>query len=203
MKIQREHWFAAGATKVACKTSSAVVYFWTSEAGVVRACGFTGRKQKPTFNFVFIPRHNEQITSEEKRSRYVTKFFADTIAGEAARKECKDMARNRRNGDGSGHDDISVGDVFSASWGYDQTNVNFYQVVGKSGATMLILREVHANSTDAGNCSSGECTARLNEFKGDKLLRKKYNAGSKSVRINSVQYASLWDGTPQYCSSGH
>ncbi|WP_083698587.1 hypothetical protein [Alkanindiges hydrocarboniclasticus] len=35
-----------------------------------------------------------------------------------------------------------LGDIFYKSWGYDQTNVNFYQVTGKKGRVTLLLREL-------------------------------------------------------------
>ena len=32
---------------------------------------------------------------------------------------------------------VSVGDVFVSSWGYEQTNVNFYQVISVHGKKKL------------------------------------------------------------------
>lgn len=37
---------------------------------------------------------------------------------------------------------IKVGDIFHASWGYDQTNNNFFQVVALVGETSVRVREV-------------------------------------------------------------
>lgn len=37
---------------------------------------------------------------------------------------------------------IHVGDVFSSSWGYEQTNVNFFQVVELIGKTSVRIKEV-------------------------------------------------------------
>lgn len=39
--------------------------------------------------------------------------------------------------------DIKVGDIFFMSWGYDQTNVNFFQVIELVGEKMVRIREVH------------------------------------------------------------
>lgn len=39
---------------------------------------------------------------------------------------------------------VAVGDVFVSSWGYEQTNVNFYQVVALHGKTMVTIREIMA-----------------------------------------------------------
>lgn len=37
---------------------------------------------------------------------------------------------------------VKVGDVFEASWGYEQTNVDFFQVVALVGETSVRVREV-------------------------------------------------------------
>lgn len=37
---------------------------------------------------------------------------------------------------------IHVGDVFSSSWGYEQTNVNFFQIVELIGKTSVRIKEV-------------------------------------------------------------
>lgn len=38
---------------------------------------------------------------------------------------------------------VKVGDIFSASWGYEQTNNNFFQVVSLVGESSVRVREVH------------------------------------------------------------
>lgn len=37
---------------------------------------------------------------------------------------------------------VKVGDVFSMSWGYDQTNVDFFQVIAKVGKNSVRVRQV-------------------------------------------------------------
>lgn len=38
---------------------------------------------------------------------------------------------------------VKVGDMFESSWGYDQTNVTFFQVVEVVGSTSVRVREVY------------------------------------------------------------
>lgn len=45
--------------------------------------------------------------------------------------------------------EIKIGDVFSASWGYDQTNVDFFRVKAKRGKTQLIVQEVVLKRTNS------------------------------------------------------
>ena len=39
---------------------------------------------------------------------------------------------------------VKVGDVFVDSWGWEQTNIDFYQVVGLRGKSSVELRPIHS-----------------------------------------------------------
>ncbi|EDX5950929.1 hypothetical protein CRB46_004139 [Salmonella enterica subsp. enterica serovar Enteritidis] len=69
------------------------------------------------------------------------------------------------------NDTVSVGDVFVSSWGYEQTNVTFYQVLSVHGKKTVIVREIRANSeyTDS---MVGFKTPVLNDFTGECLKRQ-------------------------------
>ena len=43
---------------------------------------------------------------------------------------------------------VKVGDLFEASWGYDQTNVNFFQVIALVGECSVRVREVYPRMID-------------------------------------------------------
>lgn len=38
---------------------------------------------------------------------------------------------------------VQVGDIFTSSWGYEQTNNTFFQVVALAGTTSVRVREIH------------------------------------------------------------
>lgn len=49
---------------------------------------------------------------------------------------------------------VQVGDVFYDSWGYEQTNIDFYQVVALRGTKQIVLRKIGGKKTeDCGYCS--------------------------------------------------
>ncbi len=50
---------------------------------------------------------------------------------------------------------VSVGDVFVNSWGYDQTNVEYYQVIGLKGTSTAILKEIGSKRVDSYSSMSG------------------------------------------------
>lgn len=86
---------------------------------------------------------------------------------------------------------IKVGDVFVGTYGYDQTNVEFYQVVKLSGKSSVTVREV-----DQKKDSSGGVVPKINSFaSGSEEYRKmiSYVTGKPSIRFPNFT-ASLWDG---------
>ena len=102
---------------------------------------------------------------------------------------------------------VKVGDIFYSSWGYDQTNIAFYQVVRitPSGKSAEIKRI--ASSTTEDSFMSGLSTAIpdafLNEGPG-KVKRIQYSTwsrvGEAYFRITSYESAHPWDGKPKRSS---
>ena len=71
---------------------------------------------------------------EEIRARiseYTPEEFAANIEHEERRK-----TEETQNAEG-----VHLGDIFYTSWGYDQTNIDFYQVVQLKGKHTLVLRQ--------------------------------------------------------------
>ncbi|ECJ2934365.1 hypothetical protein FN906_23505 [Salmonella enterica subsp. enterica] len=66
---------------------------------------------------------------------------------------------------------VSVGDVFVSSWGYEQTNVNFWQVISLHGKKTVTVRRISAESEYTGSMT-GFKTPVLNDFTGDGLKRQ-------------------------------
>lgn len=66
------------------------------------------------------------------------------------------------------NDQYVIGDVFSTSWGYEQTNVNFYQVIAKKGKSTLVFREIAGVIVSEDSSMSGKKAPKLNAFKNDK-----------------------------------
>ena len=46
---------------------------------------------------------------------------------------------------------VTVGTIFSESWGWEQTNVNFYEVVSRT-EKMVTIRENWPKDRKRGNC---------------------------------------------------
>ena len=58
----------------------------------------------------------------------------ETASKHAKEKEAKQVKRNHN---------VKVGDVFYTSWGYEQTNVDFFQVIELRGSSSALVRQVY------------------------------------------------------------
>lgn len=95
---------------------------------------------------------------------------------------------------------VNVGDIFYSSWGYDQTNVDFYQVVAMTEKTVQ-LREIKAEMVE-GDGWSGKKIGKKDTFIGDPIRKKIQEAsGRPCFRIASFAFAYPWDGKPKEFTS--
>jgi hypothetical protein len=99
------------------------------------AIGFRGKAKKHTFFYYF--------KSEEKRKDYANTFLQNIQECElhkAKRTQEKKMAKQDMS------NKIQVGTILTGSWGYEQTNREFYQVVEKTSNFKVSLRPIaHIN----------------------------------------------------------
>jgi len=91
---------------------------------------------------------------------------------------------------------LKVGDVLNTCWGYEQTNVDFYEVVAISGV-VVTLREIAASIMNTG-FMCGEALPCPGQFIGEPIRRRA--RASNHVKIHSSANAFPWNGRPQYVS---
>jgi hypothetical protein len=175
----RESFIPAGAVKVADKASDAVAYIY-ERAGVPYGMAFAGKAQKPALNFRF-----RTIADRERR---ISEFFAGRRASLASKAERR--ANRKRLA-------LKVGDVLYTSWGYDQTNVEFFEVTAMVGASMVELREL-AQEREQTGAMQGTCTPKVGVYVGDAMRRR---IGESGVTVDDCRRAWPWDGRPRSWSS--
>jgi len=90
---------------------------------------------------------------------------------------------------------LKVGDILYSSWGYDQTNVDFYQVTARL-KQMVVIREIESRAG-----SGSQVFPVPNKFIGEPM-RKRIGLnnfdGSVYLKLTSYSSARLWDGKPKY-----
>ena len=97
------------------------------------------------------------------------------------------------------------GDILVSSWGYDQTNVDFYQVT-KVLKKSVKIRKISSKMLPAGegySSMSGMVVAVKDGFIEDskeQLKRVSGFNGGGYVSLSSYSGAYKWDGKPEYCS---
>ena len=80
---------------------------------------------------------------------------------------------------------VKVGDIFSASWGYEQTNNDFFQVVELVGSSSVRVREVYLPIVDS------EAVSCMSENRVYQIVRDLLPACSSSVFIKDQERGDL------------
>ncbi|AYO52189.1 MULTISPECIES: hypothetical protein [Acinetobacter] len=96
-------------------------------------------------------------------------------------------------------EELQVGDILSTCWGYEQTNVEFYQVISKAGA-FCEVREIAKRSHDTAYMQS-EVSPKQNEFIGEPIRKKildGYIMITSYIRATPHEYEILETGTKVY-----
>lgn len=123
-KMPREFYIPPGAVKVADKLSDAVAYLYTNVERKPCARVFFGKQSTPVVRCYY--------RSEAERESAVTRAFAGRREWKARNVE----AQAKRK---AFIPTFKVGDIFRTSWGYDQTNVEFFEIV-EIKKKMAVLR---------------------------------------------------------------
>ncbi len=95
---------------------------------------------------------------------------------------------------------VAKGTVFVSSWGYEQTNVDFYEVLEVKGKTVKLVG-IGAERV-AGSEGHDCCELRAvpgTPLKNSEPFKKQVLFGDR-IKMNSYASAYVWDGKPKYCS---
>jgi len=107
---------------------------------------------------------------------------------------------------------VKVGDIFVFSWGYEQSNVDYFQVVGLKGTKQVIIREIAYKITE----TTGFESYKVKPVKDGFLERSTFiednttgavkqvkQLGNGTIFINMASYGwcCLWDGADDVMTS--
>lgn len=184
--MTRESYIRQGSVEVRDDQSDAVAFVYEAH-GKLGALLFYGKQAKPVWHFLF--------STVERRDAKVQEGFAARRFSLAY----KAQQRQERKGAGRG---LEVGDLLVASWGYEQTNVDAYQVTALIGSTMVELRPIRVEQVSGCGFEHygdrGYCRPAKDAFKGQPFRKV---AKDGYVAIDSIRSASKWKGGPLYWSS--
>ncbi len=136
------------------------------------------------------------FNSEEQREKIIDNHIAYAEKNIARKSE---RAKQRK---GFQHN-LKVDDILYSSWGYDQTNIDFYQVTKVLGRKVE-LREIAGRLVNGEEgFMSGHKTAIKDEFVGDSQIRIPQGLNSSKslyIKVSECSSAWIWDGQPKQCS---
>jgi hypothetical protein len=98
----------------------------------------------------------------------VLRYLLATRAAIDAKKEAtaqKQATRRQSTAQGVAECPITEGTVLYASWGYEQTNINYWQVTRRMKGGVIEVRPIAADSRETGSMV-GECMPRRDVFTG-------------------------------------
>lgn len=179
MAVKKERYIPAGYVPLAIdNTSDVVVYTNNGANNKWSAICFAGKAVNPTWYYLF--------KNEEAMLAQVARTINNRIAraAEVAKYKAERLAPT----------DLKEGDILYCSWGYDQTQVDFYKVKEVLGNNRIKIVPMTAVVKEQ---STGADYMVAGEEKGEPML-KIANGKQNSVKITSFSNAYLWDGQPKY-----
>jgi len=201
MKLTRKFYIPENAKLTVNIEALGIEVYEYSSGNMPAAMAFHGRAQKPDWHYRF--------SNEAHRAAKIKGF----VEGYTAHAENVTTRKNERSAPTA----LKVGDILHGSWGYDQTNCDFFQVTGKKGERGIYVRPI-AQRTVPG--SEGFMCSHVMPIKDSFIGPETYHiAGKDSIAYDPIDdmnqrahdqnagckkerhySASLWDGTSCYSS---
>lgn len=180
MKLTRDFYIPKDASKIF--DEHGVVAFGYETNGVVNGVAFVGKAQRPAWNYRF--------RSAEARAEAIQKLVSKQNA--RATLNAKHKAERKQPVT------LKVGDILTSSWGYEQTNREFWEVTKVNAATVEV-RELGQETTE----STGWCQGRSDPKQGNYIGESRRCAVhyGNQVRVHAHAFAHPWDGKPSFWSA--
>lgn len=161
------------------------VAIWTYDvdrAGKPNYCAiaFVGKQSKPFWDIIF--------ASEQDRQRVIDQTIRN-------RKALIQRKRDEQAARSTYQHDFKQGDLLVRSWGYDQTNIDYYEVTKVLGPQMIEIREIGKRWL-GGHGSSDRVAPDAGKFTGPPM-RKRVGPGGR-IRLDSYSSVGKWDGRPNF-----
>lgn len=146
------------------------------------ATAFSGKKATQDWSYRF--------RDERERRKYIQDYFVKCKQSQELKIE-RAAARIKKKKEFFAS--IKEGDIFVDSWGYDQTNIDYYVVTKKLKASIKI-KQIGKN-VEYGEFSTNKVTPNPLHFlsSGEEMTKIPQDG---YIKINGYRYAVLWDGVP-------
>lgn len=167
-----------------------IVTYDSEIRGSVKPCFkiWKGRQSNPFANYY-------SFTNED-RQKAINKYKESADS----RVEWKEERRKERQEATNKH--VKVGDIFVASWGYEQTNVDSYQVIDLVGKSTVVIRQIANESIEGSEGFMSDTVKPVKDafIEGAEPFRKRLTS-KDWINLSSYKGASKWDGQKRYYRS--
>lgn len=159
-----------------------VAYLYESKKGPALVA-YKGRQSKPCRFIAF--------ADDERRQTYLVELVNTETEAEIWKRARRETAHG-----------LSVGDILFSSWGYDQTNVDFYEVVRVPSARFAVVRQIKQETTENSSSMSGVTVPKPGEFVSTAKESIRSAAGWHCLNGGNLTMGSLqkWDCKPKFVS---
>lgn len=137
-----------------------------SDATGLILLGFSGKRQKPDFHVRF-------GTVDR-----VEEYSGDWLSGLKRKALDKQMEREARK---AAPNPLKAGDVLRASWGYEQTNIDYYEVIDVIGKRTVLIQEIASLKESSGDMT-GTCVPRPGHYVGEAMRKIVDPSGAVKVQ---------------------
>jgi len=186
MKTKHPRYIPTGSTPDSRNSEKGEVHTWSKD-GKIFAVAYTGKQARPTWNYRFL--------TEANRAEKVNSFFD----GIEARKKFRAVRHTERNIPHA----FQVDDILYASWGYDQTNIDFFQIVAVTQKTVTFRKICQAVVDGTCGFMCENVIASKNEWLNDKIYTRPAHGDCfafAEYKGDHRLHLSKWDGRPLYQS---
>ncbi len=146
------------------------------------AC-FAGNTSKPSNNFYY--------HSEERRNEVIECFKTNILSRHQQKEEKRRERKEFKTA-------CKVGDIFVSSWGYEQTNVDYYKILEINGNTAIFV-EIGQNTVE-GSHGHDCCNVMPDPESIIGEPFKKIIQLGECISMASYEYCHKWEGKANYKS---
>lgn len=134
---------------------------------------------KPTYNYAF--------NTESDRAAFIAdkKQVIDRDTESAERRAAEYAAEAAK---------IQAGSILYSSWGYDQTNIDFFKVLSRKNNTVTMQKIGSKVVSYNNNHMSGQKVADEAVVDGEAMTKRINKFGG--ITLNSFAFCGVWDGRP-------
>ena len=137
------------------ETTVTGIEFYINYNNLTAYC-FKGNRTKASWKYRF------------KDAQKIIKYIDDEIKRHLENQDYKVQAKKqKKEKTDSFRDSVKVGDIFTTSWGYEQTNRDFFQVIAKPSKARVIVKEISSKVVKETSWCSHNVTPVKDSFIGD------------------------------------